>query len=282
MLYDKFILQLESPGDDEDEDEEDDDDEDDDKEMIDYEDSETVDDDEQGMEEMSSSGKRSAPSSPQSSHSTVQTVPSPSASPKKDGAAVKFDEDHAMLESEDLCPPSNEVILENKRKNPTLGRLFRSKGEFFLATRPNRAGDWSQAGAMLTMTSGRPWFCTLPPEEYTTGDEEVDGLVQHDIKMGGEWGDRRQELVFIGERLDNQALESMLDECLLTDSEYTKWEKTMRNVKLGDSEKRDVLEELFEDGFPDWTGDDEDDHEGHDHAHPTNLRSIKNQLQQEA
>ncbi|KAL6400306.1 hypothetical protein AUP68_16004 [Ilyonectria robusta] len=211
-----------------------------------------------------------------------ETVPSPSASPKKDGAATKVDEDYAMLESEDLCPPSNEVILENKRKNPTLGRLFRSKGEFFLATRPNRAGDWSQAGAMLTMTGGRPWFCTLPPEEYTTGDEEVDGLVRHDIKMGGEWGDRRQELVFIGERLDNQALEAMLDECLLTDSEYTKWEKTMRNAKLGDSEKLDVLEELFEDGFPDWPGDDEEDHEGHDHAHPTNLRSIKNYKKQEA
>ncbi|KAH7014994.1 CobW/HypB/UreG, nucleotide-binding domain-containing protein [Ilyonectria destructans] len=281
LLYDKFILQLESPGDDEDEDEEDDD-EDDDMEMIDYEDAETVDGDEQDMEEMSSSGKCSAQSSPQSSHSTVQTVPSPSASPKKDGAVVQFDEDHTMLESEDLCPPSNEVILENKRKSPTLGRLFRSKGEFFLATRPNRAGDWSQAGAMLTMTGGRPWFCTLPPEEYTTGDEEVDGLVQHDIKMGGEWGDRRQELVFIGERLDNQALEAMLDECLLTDSEYTIWEKTMRNAKLDDSEKRDVLEELFEDGFPDWPGDDEEDHEGHDHVHPTNLRSIKNHLKQEA
>lgn len=132
------------------------------------------------------------------------------------------------------------------------------------------------------MTGGRPWFCTLPPEEYTTGDEEVDSLVQHDIKMGGEWGDRRQELVFIGERLDNQALEAMLDECLLTDSEYNKWKKTMRNAKLGDSEKRDELEELFEDGFPDWPEDDEEDHEGHDHAHPTNLRSIKNHLKQEA
>ncbi|KAH8670542.1 P-loop containing nucleoside triphosphate hydrolase protein [Ilyonectria robusta] len=240
LLYDKFILQLESPGGEDEDDDDEDDDEDDDMEMIDYEDAET------------------------------------------DGAATKVDEDYAMLESEDLCPPSNEVILENKRKNPTLGRLFRSKGEFFLATRPNRAGDWSQAGAMLTMTGGRPWFCTLPPEEYTTGDEEVDGLVQHDIKMGGEWGDRRQELVFIGERLDNQALEAMLDECLLTDSEYTKWEKTMRNAKLGESEKRDVLEDLFEDGFPDWPRDDEEDHEGHDHTHPTNLRSIKNHLKQEA
>ncbi|KAH7122929.1 CobW/HypB/UreG, nucleotide-binding domain-containing protein [Dactylonectria macrodidyma] len=279
LLYDKFILQLESPEDDDAGG--DDDDEDGDMEMIDYEDVESLDGEEQGSEDVSSRGKRSAPSSPQSSHSTVQTVPSPSTSPKKDSAALA-DEDHAMLESDELCPPSNDEILENKRKNPILGRLFRSKGEFFLATRPNRAGDWSQAGAMLTMTGGRPWFCTLPPEEYTTGDEEVDSLVQHDIKKGGEWGDRRQELVFIGERLDDKALEFMLDKCLLTDFEYAEWEKTMRDDALGDEDKRSALEELFEDGFPDWPEDDDEDHEGHDHAQPSNLRSIKNHVHQDA
>ncbi|KPM37235.1 hypothetical protein AK830_g9312 [Neonectria ditissima] len=193
-----------------------------------------------------------------SSHSTVQTIPS------KTG--------------DDLVPPSNEVILANKRRNPVVGRLFRSKGEFFMATRPNRAGDWSQAGAMLTMTGGRPWFCTLPPEDYTTGDDEVDALVQHDIRKGGEWGDRRQELVFIGENLDNPALEALLDECLLTDSEYAKWQDMMRDGEMDDGQKRDALEDMFEDGFPDWFDDhDGDDHDGHDHD---GLRSIKNHLKE--
>ncbi|EMT66591.1 Putative metal chaperone YciC [Fusarium odoratissimum] len=196
----------------------------------------------------------------------------------EDSTEDVFD-DSEMQDAEDLFTPSNEVILDTKRKHPIFARLFRSKGEFFLATRPHRAGDWSQAGAMLTLTGGRPWFCTLPAEEYTTGDPEVDGLVQHDIKKGGEWGDRRQELVFIGENLDHKALEKMLDECLLTDDEFKKWEGVMRDEKKSDEEKREALEDLFDDGFPDWPEDDEhEDHEGHDHSH--GLRSIKKHLQE--
>jgi G3E family GTPase len=179
---------------------------------------------------------------------------------------------------DDLDIPSNEAILQNKRAHAVFGRLFRSKGEFFLATRPHRAGDWSQAGAMLTMTGGRPWFCTLPPEEYTTGDEQVDALVRHDMAKGGEWGDRRQELVFIGERLDHEALERLLDACLLDDGELEQWQCVMRNYATTDSEKlRDALEDVFEDGFPYWGGDDgEDDHDhdhaGHNHGRPLQTR----------
>lgn len=279
LVYDKFILQLEHP--EEEGDEEDEEEDEEDLEMVDYQDvenDEVVDADQDAEDSSSSKGKRSIPSSPQSSHSTVQTVPSVDSPSKKQ----KLDEDDAMLDSEELFTPENPVILANKRKHPIFARLFRSKGEFFLATRPQRAGEWSQAGAMLTLTGGRPWFCTLPPEEYTTGDEEVDSLVQHDIKKGGEWGDRRQELVFIGENLNHKGLEKLLDECLLTDEEQSKWEAVMRNDKLNDEKKREALEDLFEDGFPDWPEDDEDDedHEGHDHPHPHGLRLIKKHLQE--
>ncbi|KAF4434934.1 family inorganic phosphate transporter [Fusarium acutatum] len=265
LLYDKFILQLEQPEDNDEEEEE----EDEDLEMVDYPDAE--DPAEAAVVDQDTSDSSS---SPRSSHSTLESAPSPEPASKKQ----KFD-DSEMQDADDLFTPSNEVILETKRKHPIFARLFRSKGEFFLATRPHRAGDWSQAGAMLTLTGGRPWFCTLPAEEYTTGDPEVDGLVQHDIKKGGEWGDRRQELVFIGENLDHKALEKMLDECLLTDAELKKWEKVMRNEKKSDEEKREALEDLFDDGFPDWPEDDEhEDHEGHDHPH--GLRSIKKHLQE--
>lgn len=217
-------------------------------------------------------------SSMQSSASTARTVPSVEGKPRSgpyDGAAAE----QAMDDTMDI--PSNDVILANKRAHPTFKRLFRSKGEYFLATRPRRAGDWSQAGAMLTMTGGRPWFCTLPEEEYTTGDAEVDSLVQHDIKKGGEWGDRRQELVFIGENLDHGTLEMLLDECLLTDDEMRRWVEVMRNDKLDDVARADVLQDVFDDGFPDWIeeGDHDHDHmdeDGHDHSHgDTKLRTIK-------
>lgn len=163
----------------------------------------------------------------------------------------------------DAATPPNDTILANKRAHPLFARLFRSKGEFHLATRPHRAGDWSQAGAMLTLGGGRPWFCTLPPEEYMTGDPQIDALVQHDMRSGGEWGDRRQELVFIGERLDVEGLERVLDECLLTDEEFAGWEGIMRGDG-GLEEKLHGLADLFEDGFPDWPEDNE--HEGHDHG----------------
>ena len=39
--------------------------------------------------------------------------------------------------------------------------LLRSKGFFWLATRPNLHGEWSQAGTMLTLQGGGPWFCTI-------------------------------------------------------------------------------------------------------------------------
>jgi len=164
---------------------------------------------------------------------------------------------------DDLVPPANEVILANKRADPLFARLFRSKGEFLLATRPHRAGEWSQAGGMLTLSGGRPWFCTLPQEEYMTGDPEVDALVQYDMRNGGEWGDRRQELVFIGEALNVKGLEKALDECLLTDEEFARWENAMRYDDNSLSDKLDRLADLFDDGFPDWPDEAEEEH---DHA----------------
>ncbi|KAI6781961.1 uncharacterized protein J7T54_005172 [Emericellopsis cladophorae] len=97
------------------------------------------------------------------------------------------DEDLVMDEpdwTEDFKTPPHEAILENKRKHPILGSLYRSKGEFLLATRPNQAGEWSSAGSMLTLAGRRLWFCTLDPDQYLTGDPQVDRLVKWRIVKG--------------------------------------------------------------------------------------------------
>lgn len=284
LLRDKFILQLEHPDDDDDEDKEDEEEYERNERDVDMIDSpaaeDTPSDAEQDAEDASPGPRsRSLTSSSSSSHSTTQTVPSPASSSKKTRqVSERPDEEMSSASSADMSAPPDDVILSTKRQHPVLARLFRSKGEFFLATRPHRAGEWSQAGAMLTMSGGRPWFCTLAPEEYTTGDAEVDGLVQHDIAKGGEWGDRRQELVFIGERLDHVALEAMLDECLLSDAEFGEWEEVMRDARLDGGEKREALEDIFEDGFPAWSEEDDedkegDDHAGHDHSRRHGLRA---------
>ncbi|KAM0474515.1 hypothetical protein ACHAPX_007459 [Trichoderma viride] len=253
LVYDKFILQMEHPDEDEEEEEEDGEEHEEsdteDAEMVDYEDITSIN---------SSSGDIAEPhasSSPSRAPSTPATAPS-----------LHDDSKDSNTMELDMATPSNDTILANKRAHPTLARLFRSKGEYFLATRPHRAGEWSQAGAMLTLTGGRSWFCTLPAEEYTTGSEDVDALVKHDIAKGGEWGDRRQEIVFIGEGLDHDGLEAMLDACLLTDEEYESWKGVMRRDGVDEEKRGEMLEELFEDGFPDWAGDDEEEgHEGHGH-----------------
>lgn len=285
LLYDKFILQMEHPDDDDDDDDEGNEDDDDD-DMADGDELVIVDAKDYASDSNSSDLKHTSEDSLHSDCSTVESAPSPTISAAKPSQAMS-DKNTGEAE-EDLVPPENAVILKNKRSHSILSRLFRSKGEFFLATRPHRAGDWSQAGAMLTLTGGRPWFCTLPQEDYITGDKQVDGLVQHDIAKGGEWGDRRQELVFIGENLNHMKLEALLDACLLDDDEFDKWQHVMRDEKLEHEERRDALEDLFDDGFPDWLGDDgmNDDHDhdhghaGHDHTHAHGARSIRQHLEE--
>ncbi|WPH00616.1 cobW-domain-containing protein [Acrodontium crateriforme] len=252
LVHDKFILQLEHY--DEDEDEMDEEDEDEDVGMDDCEESMN---DVEGVFTMEDSEGSSPSERSASNASTTLTTPS------ADGQSARKTE---QAEDETtLQVPDHSTILANKRADPIFARLFRSKGEFFLATRPNRAGDWSQAGAIMTLQGGRPWFATLPEEEYLTGSTEIDELVKHDIAKGGEWGDRRQELVFIGENLDIKGVESVLDGCLLDDEEYEQWIKVMRE-DIDQEEKEDRLAVLFDDGFPEWSEDDHVGHEGHDHA----------------
>ncbi|RMY09594.1 hypothetical protein D0868_04157 [Hortaea werneckii] len=116
-------------------------------------------------------------------------------------------------------------------------------------------------------------------DEWETGNVDIDALVQHDMKAGGLYGDRRQELVFIGEKLDIEVLEKVLDACLLNDEEYAEWEGVMKKGSGPNTtdleEKREKENELcrvFEDGFFEWVqpgeeGDMEHDHAGHNHSH---------------
>lgn len=190
------------------------------------------------------------------------------------------DEDDAMsdVEEEDeedpLEIPDPADILAAKRAHPLFARLFRSKGEYWLATRPGRAGEWSQAGAMLTLAGGRPWFCCIERSEWETGSPEIDALVDHDLAAGGKYGDRRQELVFIGEKLDIPAIEATLDACLLNDEEWASWQKVMnagtgpnKMSKEEKEEKEQKLADLFDDGFPDWDDPDAEDEDAMDHDH---------------
>ena len=110
--------------------------------------------------------------------------------------------------------------------------LLRSKGFFWLASRPDEAGYWSQAGALLTIEYGGVWGEgeTRDRETRAQGapDETREGA-GFDDEVEADMGAPRQELVFIGVEMQQAAMIAQLDAALLTDAELAqgpaKWRK---------------------------------------------------------
>ena len=94
--------------------------------------------------------------------------------------------------------------------------VIRSKGFFWLATRMEWAGSWSQAGAACRTEAGGFWWAAVPKNQWPDDDQQCREIAALWKKP---WGDRRQELVVIGLELDVELLTDRLDACLLTDVE---------------------------------------------------------------
>ncbi|GAA5862582.1 hypothetical protein JCM3774_001069 [Rhodotorula dairenensis] len=145
--------------------------------------------------------------------------------------------------------------LAAKKADPVFRHLHRSKGFLWLATRPMLSGEWSQAGVMLTVGGAQRWWAEMPKTRWPP-HADVRKKIKADFE--GRWGDRRQELVFIGEHIDmlRARLTAELDACLLDDTEWSQWQKVMKS-KRSLARKVEKLESLFEDGWEDWL-DEED------------------------
>lgn len=96
------------------------------------------------------------------------------------------------------------------------GKLLRSKGFFWLATRPDYAGQWSQAGGIARYGYAGLFWKAVPRSEWPQETSDIQSIME---KWQEPYGDRRQELVFIGQNLNRYTLCQWLDECLLTDAE---------------------------------------------------------------
>ena len=106
--------------------------------------------------------------------------------------------------------------------------VLRSKGLLWIASRNDWAYDWSQAGCSIRMNLAGFWWAAAPNDEwpeYEAFREEIRS------KFVGEYGDRHQELVFIGQGVDQQRVESILDDCLLTDLEYSQGPEVWANFE---------------------------------------------------
>lgn len=99
-----------------------------------------------------------------------------------------------------------------------LNNVIRSKGLFWLATRHNVVGIWSQAGEVVSLESGGIWWAVVPKREWPLDPmflEEIDSVSQ------SEFGDRRQELVIIGADMNHDMVRAVFDSCLLTEAEMS-------------------------------------------------------------
>ena len=123
-------------------------------------------------------------------------------------------------EASALDDVQKEAASKQNRRRDLIGGLMRSKGFVWLATSNFFMGAWQQAGNVLRVTPARPWLCEMR-ERWEGTPMEPMALKELTQDNGEEWpwGDRCQELVFIGTNLSHETIQRLLDESLLSDEE---------------------------------------------------------------
>ncbi|QBY00482.1 GTP-binding protein [Rhodophyticola sp. CCM32] len=96
--------------------------------------------------------------------------------------------------------------------NAPLPGVIRAKGHFWVATRPDWLAEFSLAGALSSIKPLGMWWATVPTDRWPDHPQAVAYLKQH---WQEPFGDRRQELVFIGAGMDKTAITSALDAALV-------------------------------------------------------------------
>ncbi|MEW9836411.1 GTP-binding protein [Mesorhizobium marinum] len=95
---------------------------------------------------------------------------------------------------------------------------MRAKGFFWLATRPHHVGEISQAGALVRTGKRGLWWASVPKSQWPEHPEWKAAMKPY---LDPVWGDRRQEIVFIGcDPMDEGRIRAALDACLVPDGDY--------------------------------------------------------------
>ena len=117
--------------------------------------------------------------------------------------------------------------------------ILRSRGFAWLATRHDFVGLWDQKAESFYLGLAGIWFAAIGREEWPE-DEEIRAEIES--SWTEPWGDRRQEIYFLGQNLDKETLCDSLDDALLDDEE----------MALGPEGWID-----FDDPLPPWDEEDE-------------------------
>lgn len=115
--------------------------------------------------------------------------------------------------------------------------IIRSKGLFWLASHPNKALNFSQAGGSLRAESAGVWWASMPFSQRVRYGAFLENRKTIEARWHKRFGDRQNELVIIGQDLDTGQITRELEECLCTELEIT-------HMELGGT---------FKDPFPVWT-----------------------------
>jgi G3E family GTPase len=114
---------------------------------------------------------------------------------------------HVYRARRPFVPAKIKAILDGD-----LPGVIRAKGHFWLATRPDWVLEFSLAGALSGVSPLGTWWAAVPEERWP---DSAAARAYMQAQWQEPWGDRRQEIVFIGSGIDWSALEARLDEALL-------------------------------------------------------------------
>ena len=115
------------------------------------------------------------------------------------------------------------------------GKLIRSKGFFWLGSRLEYAGQWSQAGGIARYGFAGRFWKSVPKQDWPTDKEYLESIEESWVEP---FGDMRQELVFIGQNLDKTAMIDALNDCLVSEE---------------DRDRGEDFWESLSDPFPTWS-----------------------------
>lgn len=103
------------------------------------------------------------------------------------------------------------------------GEIIRSKGLFWLASRPADALNWGQAGGSLRTETAGSWWAAIERPELNPAFRENRDLILS--RWDSRFHDRQSELVFIGQDVPEERVRQELEACLCTEDEIAHWQK---------------------------------------------------------
>ena len=89
--------------------------------------------------------------------------------------------------------------------------VIRCKGLCYFADDKDQCYLFEQAGSQVSLTNAGQWYATMPREEFEEFKKQNPSVLR---SWDPEYGDRMQKLVFIGQNMNREEIEKLLDECL--------------------------------------------------------------------